>query len=107
MSMTDTREPGALSIAPPAPKRESLDRRVPGIAPNYGPAYWISGALALVTAVATALTFFVPDVLRGTAVMNGSGRLLHPDAAKDHRIEAAQGRRLPLTALNATSSERT
>lgn len=75
MSLTDTRERGAVSIAPPpAPKSESLYRRALRIAPHYGPAYWISGAAALVTAVATALTFFVPDVLRGTAVMNGSGR---------------------------------
>ena len=75
MSMTDTREPGAVSIATvQAPTSESLERRARGIAPHYGPAYWISGGLALVTALATALTFFVPDVLRGTAVMNGSGR---------------------------------
>jgi len=75
MSITDTRERGPVSIAPvPAPKGESLDRRARGITAHYGPAYRISGALALVTALATALTFFVPDVLRGTAVMNGSGR---------------------------------
>lgn len=30
--------------------------------------------MALVTAAATAVTFFVPDVLRGTAVMKGSAR---------------------------------
>jgi hypothetical protein len=75
MSMTETRESGVVSIATiSAPKSESLDGRARGITLHYGPAYWISGALALVTAVATALTFFVPDVLRGTAVMNGSGR---------------------------------
>ena len=37
-------------------------------------AYWVSGALAVVAAVAAAGTFFVPGVLRGTAVMNGSAR---------------------------------
>src|SRR5579859_3971874 len=37
-------------------------------------AYWVSGALAVVSAVAAAGTFFVPGLLRGTAVMNGSAR---------------------------------
>lgn len=37
-------------------------------------AYWVSGALAAVAAVAAAGTFFVPGVLRGPAVMNGSAR---------------------------------
>jgi len=37
-------------------------------------AYLVSGALAVVSAVAAAGTFFVPGVLRGTAVMNGSAR---------------------------------
>jgi hypothetical protein len=36
--------------------------------------YWLSGALALVTALAAAATFFIPGVLRGPAVMNGSAR---------------------------------
>jgi hypothetical protein len=36
--------------------------------------YWLSGALALVTALAVAATFFIPGVLRGPAVMNGSAR---------------------------------
>lgn len=36
--------------------------------------FWLSGALAVVTSAATAVTFFVPGVLRGTAVMNGSAR---------------------------------
>jgi hypothetical protein len=75
MSMTDTLEPGDVSMARvQVPKSESLDGDARVMTPLYGPAYWISGALALVTALATALTFFVPDVLRGTAVMNGSGR---------------------------------
>jgi hypothetical protein len=36
--------------------------------------YWLSGALALVAAAATAATFIIPGVLRGPAVMNGSAR---------------------------------
>jgi hypothetical protein len=36
--------------------------------------YWLSGALALVTALAVAATFFIPGVLRGPAVMSGSAR---------------------------------
>ena len=35
---------------------------------------WLSGALAVVTALAAATTFFIPGVLRGPAVMNGSAR---------------------------------
>jgi len=37
-------------------------------------AFLVSGLLAAVSAVAAGATFFVPDVLRGTAVMNGSAR---------------------------------
>jgi hypothetical protein len=37
-------------------------------------AYWISGSLTVVAAVAAAATFFIPGVLRGPAVMNGSAR---------------------------------
>jgi hypothetical protein len=36
--------------------------------------YWLSGALALVMALAAAATFTIPGVLRGPAVMNGSAR---------------------------------
>jgi hypothetical protein len=36
--------------------------------------YWLSGSLAVVAAVAAASTAFIPGVLRGTAVMNGSAR---------------------------------
>src|ERR1700736_6990140 len=35
---------------------------------------WLSGTLALVAALAAATTFFIPGVLRGPAVMNGSAR---------------------------------
>ena len=38
------------------------------------PAFIVSGALAAFSAVAAGATFFVPGVLRGTAVMNGSAR---------------------------------
>ena len=34
----------------------------------------VSGLLAVASGVAAAATFFIPGVLRGTAVMNGSGR---------------------------------
>jgi hypothetical protein len=37
-------------------------------------AYWVSAGLAAVAGFATAATFFVPGVLRGPAVMNGSAR---------------------------------
>jgi hypothetical protein len=40
-------------------------------------AFRLSAALAVVTAAATGLTFLIPDVLRGPAVMNGSGRGTH------------------------------
>jgi hypothetical protein len=36
--------------------------------------YWLSGALAVVAAAGAAATFFIPGVLRGPAVMNGSAR---------------------------------
>lgn len=39
-----------------------------------GAAYWLSGLLAVTTAVACLLTFLVPGVLQGAAVMNGSAR---------------------------------
>jgi hypothetical protein len=36
--------------------------------------YWLSGGLAVVATVAGLATFFVPSLLRGPAVMNGSAR---------------------------------
>ena len=39
-----------------------------------GPAYWLSAALAVTAAVSSLLTFTIPSLLRGTAVMNGSAR---------------------------------
>src|ERR1700751_2482932 len=39
-----------------------------------GAAYWLSVALGVVAAAGSLLTFTVPAVLRGTAVMNGSAR---------------------------------
>ena len=37
-------------------------------------AFIVSGLLAVVSGAAAAGSYFIPDVLRGTAVMNGSGR---------------------------------
>lgn len=39
-----------------------------------GPAYWLSAALAAAAAAGSLLTFTLPSLLRGTAVMNGSAR---------------------------------
>jgi hypothetical protein len=39
-----------------------------------GTAFWLSGLLAVTTAATCLLTFLVPGVLHGTAVMNGSAR---------------------------------
>jgi len=39
-----------------------------------GAAYWLSAALAVVAAASSLLTFTIPSLLRGTAVMNGSAR---------------------------------
>ena len=39
-----------------------------------GPAYWLSAALALAAAAGSLLTFTIPAMLRGPAVMNGSAR---------------------------------
>jgi hypothetical protein len=44
-----------------------------GLWPGTAP-YWVSGSLGFITAMAAAITFFVPGVLRGPAVMNGSAR---------------------------------
>jgi hypothetical protein len=41
---------------------------------SRGPAYWLSAALGLAAAAGSLLTFTVPALLRGTAVMNGSAR---------------------------------
>jgi hypothetical protein len=47
--------------------------RSPSLSPARS-AYVVSGALAVVATVAAAATFFIPGVLRGPAVMNGSAR---------------------------------
>jgi uncharacterized protein (TIGR03382 family) len=49
-------------------------RHRPEVFSRAGTAYWLSWALALVVVAAAAVTFFVPDVLSGPAVMNGSAR---------------------------------
>jgi hypothetical protein len=40
----------------------------------HGPTLWLSSALAVVAAVAAALTFFLPDALTGPAVATGNAR---------------------------------
>jgi hypothetical protein len=39
-----------------------------------GPAWWLSAALGVAAVAGSLLTFTVPAVLRGTAVMNGPAR---------------------------------
>src|SRR6266702_1149739 len=49
----------------------------PGLSRVIGPggaAWWLSAGLAVTAAASSLLTFAVPAVLRGTAVMNGSAR---------------------------------
>ena len=53
------------------PRAEGTGARVIGTA---GPAYWLSAALAVAAAASSLLTFTIPAVLRGPAVMNGSAR---------------------------------
>ncbi len=53
------------------PRAESAGARV--LEPA-GPAYWLSAALAVAAAAGSLLTFTIPAVLRGPAVMNGSAR---------------------------------
>jgi hypothetical protein len=55
------------------PRQTILGRDRAGARPLVA-AYWVSGSLAVVAATAAAATFFVPGVLRGPAVMNGSAR---------------------------------
>ena len=62
----------AIDMSRPAQKRGGSGRsRV--IGPG-GAAYWLSAALGVAAAASSLLTFTVPAVLRGTAVMNGSAR---------------------------------
>ena len=53
------------------PRAEGAGARAIG---STGPAYWLSAALAATAAAASLLTFTIPAVLRGPAVMNGSAR---------------------------------
>jgi len=63
----------STAIATPRPASRSADARAAVVRPT--PAlYGTSIGLASVAAAAGALTAFVPGVLRGTAVMNGSAR---------------------------------
>lgn len=60
-----------------APRSDTSALTSPGqvsIIAGFGWTYWISAAAAFVAGLASALTLFVPGVLRGPAVMNGSGR---------------------------------
>lgn len=59
----------AAGAAPVMPE----DAAGPVLAPGRI-AYWLSGALALAAAASALLTFLLPHILRGTAVMNGSAR---------------------------------
>jgi len=63
---------GTLS-ARGATARPTREKRAT-VRPMGRAAYWVSGSLAAVAAVASAGTFFVPGVPRGEAVMNGSAR---------------------------------
>src|SRR5579862_5766085 len=56
--------------------RELIARRQPQVRARgwERAAFVVSGLLAAVSAAGAAATFFVPNVLRGTAVMNGSAR---------------------------------
>jgi len=51
-----------------------IARRNPAADRVSGAAFGLSAALVLVASVASAVTFFAPDVLRGPAVMNGPAR---------------------------------
>jgi hypothetical protein len=62
----------STAIATPRPAR-ATEARSEVVRPTAA-LYWTSIALASVAAAAAALTAFVPGVLRGTAVMNGSAR---------------------------------
>jgi hypothetical protein len=64
----------ATVIAPQYGARLSAGGARETVIPVAGAPAWLSGALAAVAAVAAGATFFVPGVLRGPAVMNGSAR---------------------------------
>ena len=62
----------AIKVAGPAQETGG-----PGLSRVIGPgkaAWWLSAALGVAAAASSLLTFAVPAVLRGTAVMNGSAR---------------------------------
>jgi hypothetical protein len=62
----------AIKVAGPAQETGG-----PGLSRVVGPggaAWWLSAALAVTAAAGSLLTFTVPALLRGTAVMNGSAR---------------------------------
>lgn len=61
------------TVQPQAARSASRGAQIWVIGPR-GPAYWLSAALAAAATAAALLTFLLPSVLRGTAVMNGSAR---------------------------------
>lgn len=73
--------------------------------------YWITGSLIAIAAIAAAATFFVPGVLRGPAVMNGSARgtalvvlvVATPVAALSMLAAARGSRRALIVWLGATA----
>jgi hypothetical protein len=65
MAVTTGRRPAGFTTTPAAGA---------ALVPLSSAAGWLSGALAAVAATAAAVTLFVPGVLRGPAVMNGSAR---------------------------------
>jgi hypothetical protein len=63
----------AATVQRQAARPASRGAQIRVIGPR-GPAYWLSAALAAAATAAALLTFLLPSVLRGTAVMNGSAR---------------------------------
>ncbi len=57
-----------------APVFEVRSNARPRVVPLFSWPYWLAAGTAVVAAIASACTAFIPGVLRGTAVMNGSGR---------------------------------
>src|ERR1022692_4049533 len=61
------------TVQPRAARPAQCGTQIRVIGP-HGPAYCLSAALAAAATAAALLTFLLPSVLRGTAVMNGSAR---------------------------------
>lgn len=63
----------ATAIRPRSASAATGERRA-ALIPTFAWPYWVSGALAVVASIASAVTFFIPDVLAGEKVMIGSAR---------------------------------